>query len=169
MSNTMIAQKLQLTPHGFVDSKNSDKDYVVLKFDGLTMSELYKKTYTYLSSLYVKPKEVISYVEGSSISIKAIHKKSIKPSNGGSYDAHYVINLAFKDGKIKFTFSNLYATMGSTYKTYISRRYANNEAFPLTVFNRKGIGSKMWVPAFEVFANSYISNLKSGVLADDDW
>ena len=56
---TVFSQKFELTPHGFVDSEDHSKNYIVIEFASKTKEELFNETMIYLTKNYVSasPKE----------------------------------------------------------------------------------------------------------------
>ena len=67
-----------------------------------TKADLYKKTLTYINSLYQSPQNVVAAVPDESITVNA-NTESLKGWIGiYKYPLTYNIVLEFKDGKIKF-------------------------------------------------------------------
>jgi hypothetical protein len=62
-----VAQRFDLKPNGFVDAKDSTKNYVVLEYPKMSKVDLYKKTLTYLNGLYKNPAAAISIVDGKGV------------------------------------------------------------------------------------------------------
>lgn len=96
------ANRIDLKHNGFVDAKDSTKNYVVLDFPKMSKVDLYKKTLTYLNSLYQNPASVISAVDGESITVNGMADNFKTKLYWYKYDYRYNITLQFKDGKIRF-------------------------------------------------------------------
>lgn len=97
--------KLFLNYNGFISESDSTNSYVVLNYSDKTKDELYKTTLVCLNELYNSPKDVITTVEGESITINAL-LNSISTTEGlYDYDLYYSCNLRFKDNKIRFEVS----------------------------------------------------------------
>lgn len=94
--------KFELTPEKFTD-------FVVIPFEGKTQAELYKKSLEWLQFTYKNPKEVLKadieneYIrfEGAQTNLYCINSYGKK-----CYDVRYVIEISFKDGKVKFDVIN---------------------------------------------------------------
>lgn len=109
-SQSFFAQYFTLTPQGFVSDKKTD--FVVIDVPNVKQKDLYRNVLNALSTMYKDPKNVLSLVEGESITIKGYEEKVIphkyKPNPlqiGKSlmkYDVSYTINILFKDNKIRF-------------------------------------------------------------------
>lgn len=94
--------KMELRPNGFVSAADSTKNYVVLEVPKMKQAELYKKTLTYLNGLYKNPSQVISAVDGESITVNG-YTDAITTTKGlYKYPLKYNLILKFKDGKIRF-------------------------------------------------------------------
>lgn len=94
--------KMELKPNGFVSAADSTKNYVVLEVPKMKQAKLYKKTLTYLNGLYKNPSQVISAVDGESITVNGYDDgiSTIKGLN--RYPLSYNVVLQFKDGKIRY-------------------------------------------------------------------
>jgi acyl-CoA synthetase (AMP-forming)/AMP-acid ligase II len=93
--------KMELKYTGFI-GLDTTKHYVIIEAPKYSKADLYKRTLTYLNSLYPNPQRVISVVNGESITINAntdAIKAATKPV---FYPMSYTITMEFKDGKIKF-------------------------------------------------------------------
>jgi hypothetical protein len=105
-----FTQYFTLPPNGFVSAEK--KAYLIVDVPAAKQAELYKNTLSALSTMYNSPKEVLSLVDGESISLHAYEKqvitdkvKSSNPLKGKityKYDLSYTLSIQFKDGKIRF-------------------------------------------------------------------
>lgn len=90
-----------ITPEGF---KTEDgQDYYVVDIPG-SQEELFNRTQSALTEIYVSPKDVISATSQSVISLKGftdkVYIKDVVRKT--SMDTDYTIKILFKDGKIRF-------------------------------------------------------------------
>ncbi|WP_179474109.1 DUF4468 domain-containing protein [Chryseobacterium sp. H1D6B] len=109
-SQSFSAQYFRLTPQGFVSDNKSD--YVVIDVPNTKQKDLYRNVLNALSTMYKDPKNVLSTVEGESITVKGYeekkipHKYKLNPLLIGKatmkYDVSYTLNILFKDNKIRF-------------------------------------------------------------------
>lgn len=109
-SQLSFAQYFTLTPKGFLSE--SESEYIVIDVPNSTQADLYKSVLNALSIMYNDPKEVLSLVEGESITLNAYepevitYKDKVSPLQIGKttykYDLSYSISMLFKDGKIRF-------------------------------------------------------------------
>lgn len=83
-------------PHSYID-------YYVFEYEGISQSELYQKALIAITKTFVSPKDVVSKVENTIISINSNH--DLSHSEGGlfwvSEVINYVIEFEFKDGRMK--------------------------------------------------------------------
>lgn len=105
------AQKLVLTPTGFKDSANVEKDYIVLNIEKKTAKELYDSVVKYINLNYKNPKEVIKgSVESDFIKFETyVPDFPLVKSLGVNMDmgTRYTTILSFQDNKIKYEITNL--------------------------------------------------------------
>ncbi|PVH26781.1 DUF4468 domain-containing protein [Sphingobacterium corticibacter] len=104
------AQYFSLAPAGFVAADNLE--YAVVDFPDTKQDVLYKNVLRALTSMYKDPKEVLSVVEGESITVKGYEQEAIldqvklSPIQIGKttykYDISYTLSIQFKDNKIRF-------------------------------------------------------------------
>lgn len=104
IGNTTFAQvvpKIELKLNGLV-GPDSTKNYIVIETPKMSKADLYKKTLTYLNSIYKNPAKVISTVDGESITVNG-YSESVKGTfNWYLYPMKYNITIQFKDGKMRF-------------------------------------------------------------------
>lgn len=100
--DAQVVPRLELKPTGFVSAVDSTKNFVVLEVLKMSKVDLYKKSLTYLNSIYKNPSKVISTVEGESITVNGYDNSISLTGNLYNYPYEYNIVLQFKDGKIKF-------------------------------------------------------------------
>ncbi|MFC4213485.1 DUF4468 domain-containing protein [Pedobacter lithocola] len=94
--------KMELKPFGFASAADSTKNFVVLEVPKLKQSDLYNKTLTYLNGLYKNPSQVISSVDGESITVNGYTNDVQGTFKFHQYPFTYNIVFQFKDGKIKY-------------------------------------------------------------------
>lgn len=155
LSTFAFGQKISLTPNGFTDADDHQKNYVVLEFPGKTKSEIYTATNLFLNKQFNNPSKVISVVDNEQIVVNAIDNKAIL----SSLDYYYNDAYTFKDGKIKYepTIKHLEYVGGS-----------RNTIVPLKGFNgiysSDGEVNNKIKPAVEDYMNARIAQIKSAIL-----
>ncbi len=108
MRKIIIALTLSISVNSFCQEKfqfNKEglNDYIVINLKDKNKSELYTKTINWVKETYKKPSEVInSTIENEKIFIEGINLSSLHIGGGVGMNARYNIEIAFKDGKIKF-------------------------------------------------------------------
>lgn len=176
---SLCAQTLILTPNGFRNSKNMDKDYVVIEVKGKTAKELYSNAINYIERTYKSPKDVIKgTVENEFLSFDSYSSDIAKMSNMFSWkklNATYSIRLSFKDNKVKFEIIslNMYTYMAGD-RIPVALRMNNSVGWGIYRKNGKFYMKKMKVTKTEIenFFNSFIKALKVGLInggKSDDW
>ncbi|MEN5232299.1 hypothetical protein [Sphingobacterium faecium] len=69
LSQTTIAQEVEITPQGFVDKQNAQNNYVVLDVPNSSKEILYNKALKFVCKYYNNPKFVTSTIENDQIVI----------------------------------------------------------------------------------------------------
>jgi hypothetical protein len=101
--------------------KNGLTDFLVLKLEGKTQKKLYIKTINWIKETYKNPDEVInSKIENEKIFIEGITPLALSIGGGSALNAKYSIEIAFKEGKIKFNPTKL---------EYYTKEYGWNDIF----------------------------------------
>lgn len=103
-STTLNAQglKIELKHNGFAAVPDSTKNYAVLECPKVSKVDLFKKTLTYVNSLYQNPSRVVTSVEGESITVNAVMTDIKTKLYWFKYEFTYNIVIQFKDGKVRF-------------------------------------------------------------------
>lgn len=98
------SQTFELTPNGFVDSKNPQNSYVVVAFDGKTQQDIFNMALSALGKTFILPDNRISKVEYSQINLNGIMSDITFINRLGLhlyFDMFYNLILEFKDGKMR--------------------------------------------------------------------
>lgn len=74
-------------------------NYAVIEYDGIPADRLYTMVKNNINSLYKSPKDVMSEVENTSITVRGYDNKIT--INKFGYSGYYNLNFKFKDGKIR--------------------------------------------------------------------
>lgn len=89
---------------------DSDKDYIVYDFDGISAKDLYSKVKTAVIDIYVSGKNVASENEGEILSVNGVSKDDIFIKSMGlthRLTMNYNLTFKFKDGKIRIDLPNI--------------------------------------------------------------
>ena len=89
----------------FTFTKDGITDFVVTSVDNKTQSELFKKTLDWIAVTFKNPKEVLkAQIENDFIRTEGYSKELLCFNTMGKtfYDANYLVEISFKDGKYKF-------------------------------------------------------------------
>lgn len=87
-----------LQPDGTFRTKDN-ANYAVVEYEGMSAEQLYTMVKSNINSLYKSPKDVMSEVENTSITVRG-YEKNIVIDKYGFY-GFYNLNFKFKDGKIR--------------------------------------------------------------------
>ncbi len=168
-----VNAQLVLTPQGFVSTNDTSKNYIVVSFDSVGQKALFDRALLYLNTIYVSPKDVLSLVDSTSITINGLSKGAIPRNNQHVFDLNYSINIQFKQGKIRVNAPavKLTTTVYSNFQTlYI---VANNslDGRRLGIWNEKGkLVSERAKIELETFFNKYIDDMVKGINSNStDW
>lgn len=159
---TICAQKFNVTPDGVVDESNANNDFIVIKFDNKTASELYYLTSRFINEKYRSPKNVISanmkdemiktqtYVDNFIL----LHKGLIgEPYYGNCL---FVTSYYFKDGKVKFEINDLDMKLWSNDVTLFYKSPGGG-GFVWSVFKSNGKPNKDYPEQIKLFLDSFVS------------
>lgn len=118
---TLLTYLSTYSQEKFNFDNNGLNDYLVLNFKNKTKSELYSKTINWIKETFKKPNEVInSKIENEKIFIEGISPSTLRIGGGSSMNAKYRIEIAFKEGKLKFNPTRL---------EYYTKEYGWNEIY----------------------------------------
>lgn len=162
----------------FTYDKNGLSDYVVIEMEGKTQQEVYDIALKWVKSTFVNEDSSIqSQIDGELIRFKGFKPRAVGFKVLGSksmFDASYMVDLKFKDGKIKFDpLSIEVITRGNAYVSPARTEYINSHS---NMWKRNGKlrKSMQFVPddislMFNVLAHT-LKNYENGVSAEkDDW
>lgn len=82
---------------------NSEKNFYVINFENVSQTELYTKALMAISKQFVSPKDAISKVENSLISVNSVHTISYLLADiiPVKYIVNYVFKMEFREGRMK--------------------------------------------------------------------
>lgn len=173
----VLVPEVSLKPIGLV-GPDSTKNYVVILVPKATKADLYKKTLTYLNSIYKNPAKVISSVDGESITVNG-YTDEIKGSfHLYTYSMHYNINLQFKDGKIKLQ-PNITDLIEDKHDSkpdlkYYINSYDSPDRAEVNCIYLKQVGSGKVVlfnqalkSSIDIWANNYVAGIVKSF--NDNW
>lgn len=104
LSNTN-AQRFTLHSTGFKDSTNVKNDYIVFSFTGKKQHDLYNDFYVKLNSIYVSQDDIVSPIDGYSITVNSTSSNSVTFQQIYKYDLKYnlkyTLTFLFKDGRVR--------------------------------------------------------------------
>lgn len=154
VSTYCFSQQFTLTPKGFSDSADDQKNYVVLDFPGKTKSEIYTATLLFLNKQFNNPNNVISAITNEQIVVNSIDSKAVL----GDLDYYYNDVYTFKDGKIKYepTIKQLEFSQGYR-KTVVPLQGLNG------IYSSTGEVNKKIHPATEEYLNAKVLRLKDSI------
>jgi hypothetical protein len=168
--------RMELKTSGFV-GPDSTKNYVVIDAPKIAKADLYKKTLTYINSLYNDPQKVVNAVEGESITINASTDAITGSNPSYKYPMSYNIVIEFRDGKIKFAprvleFVEVWSANKAPYKYYVSGKDSPTagEVNCIWIYGKDDTRI-LFKPAlkksFDQWANNYIAGIVSKF--NDTW
>lgn len=162
---SFVNAQFTLTPAGFVSTVDSTKNFLVVDAPGLKQADLYKKAMVYLNASFVSPKNVLSVVDGESITINGLAKDAIKMKVlylNPTWDIDYTITLQFKDGK--FRLSEPHINKISTYTGDVYRVATIGPGPGKEIYNKKGeLKQKDGKENLEVYFNAFIKTMITGI------
>ena len=179
--------QFKLTINGFVDEKDSAKDYIVYDFKGKNQKDLYIDVLKFINTSYKSPQDVINEVEPEMITISGFEESCIsigkvkkilgtKMSMTGGYDLQYNIVMRFKDGKLRVDAPSFECTSKSGGRVSRLVLSGSNGGFGTEVitglFKKDGRPSREnAIKMLEDFFNNFCLALQKSVndSSDEDW
>jgi len=165
--------QLVLTPQGFVSSSDTIKNYIVISFDSVGQKALFDRALLYLNTIYVSPKDVLSLVDSTSITINGLSKRAILRNNQHVFDLNYSINIQFKQGKVRVNAPavKLTTTAYSNFQTLYLVANNSLDGRRMGIWNEKGkLVSERAKIELETFFNKYIDDMVKGINSNsNDW
>lgn len=175
------AQTFTLTPNGLMDSDNTDKNYIILSFNGKTQDQLFNDVLISIGKTFISPNDVISKVEGKQITINGVFKNAVFRTKHHHFDLHFTMVLEFKDSKIKVNspsineISKLSYSSGTQYM-FVSNSLAgynkmNGEAFSIYDHKKGTVKIDMAKETLEMAVNILVDALTKSINDDvnNDW
>lgn len=163
----------ELTPTGFVSATDQKKSFVVLEVPELKQEDIYNRTLHYLHKIYKSPKDVISSVESTVITINGIQPKGIRRNKMHVFDMNYTISIDFKDGKIKMDSPSFKLTAYVTQPQELLLVSGNSlDGSTLGIYSPQlKLKSKLAKSDLETFFNTFLSSLRDSLVQakTDDW
>ena len=146
----------------YIIHKDSVKTYYVFPYEGESQSALYNKALIGVTKTFVSAKDVVSKVENSMISINSTYHFDEYLAGGivkMSYDVNYVVELEFKDGKIKVNAPTIVSI----------RSNGRNADIRDCILTTDGRLSRGWTNY--LFVNDVINNILANIKtsSNDDW
>lgn len=162
------AQSLVVSPDGFVDSTNTNNNYLTLKFEDVSNEEIYKRAYISLSTYFRTSKYTMDDNENKSITIHANYPKQIRKSDSHTFDMNYQVIINFSDSKITLAINSL--KMTTTDKTnkpqtlVLYRRSNDILGNYFGVFKKGGeVRYPLAVEDLNAFSEEVVSMIKKGI------
>jgi len=167
----------ELKPNGLV-GPDSTKNYIVLEVPKINKVDLYKKTLTYLNSIYKNPSKVITSVEGESITVNGYTESVRGPLSFYKYPMGYSFNLQFKDGKMKIepyivSLAEVWSQTKPERKIYINASDSPERAEINCIFMVSNKDGKSFVfnqklkAGIEEWINAYVAGIAKSY--NDNW
>ncbi len=143
--------------------KGAEKDFYVFPYEGETQAALYNKALMGVTKTFVSAKDVVSKVENSMISINSTHRIEYYIAGGlvkVINDVNYIVEMEFKDGKIKVNAPQIVAIRNNKGQVAPTRDFLLNSSGQLAT------GWERYL-----FVNDVINNILSSIKksSNDDW
>lgn len=159
---TITAQKFNVTPDGIVDESNANNNFIVIKFDNKTASELYSITSRFINEKYKSPKNVISAnMKDEMIKTQTYVNNFILLQKGLVGEPYYgnclfVTSYYFKDGKVKFEINDMDMKIWSNdYKIFYKPQSGSGLVW--SVFKSNGKQNKDYPEQIKRFLDLFVS------------
>lgn len=168
--------KMELKPNGFVSAADSTKNYVVLEVPKVKQAELYKKTLTYLNGFYKNPSQVISAVDGESITVNGITNEIKGSIEWYKYPMEYNIMIQFKDGKMKvspkiISLNEIWSESKPARKIYLKNTDSPKHVEISCIYMQHKVGYFLFLKELKESLDSWANGYTSGITKNlsDNW
>lgn len=163
----------ELLPNGFVNSSDTSKSFIVIDVPSKTKNDLFKSVEMWVTKKYVSPQDVLSKVDGETITINGISKNSIHRNGMHVFDMNYTVNFDFKDGKIRINSPSFRLTTYSGLKRQTLHLVSNSslDGSDLGIYNEKlKLKSERAKNELEAYFNKFIIDLNKFISDQEkDW
>jgi hypothetical protein len=162
----------ELTPSGLRSTKDTSKNYIVIDLPGKSKAEIFKQTQIFMNRSFVSPKDVMSIVEGESVTITGYAEKEVHRTNNHVFNTDYTMTFEFKDGKMKISSPAIKLTTTFYQKPQTLYLVANNSITGdvMGIWNEKlKLKSLTAKTDIENYFNSFISRLIKYFSEKNDW
>jgi hypothetical protein len=168
-----FSQRLKVTPDGLLNADDPSKHYVVIHFDSVTANDLFARSYSYVEHSGKSPDITqVTKKEAEYIHVKISKKNAVqaKGSLGIKFyiSLHYILNLDFKDNKIKYEITELEMTNLNTNGEDTPFYFKNTDGLSWSFYNKDGTPvekENMAREQLENYFNNQIMDLKSSILS----
>jgi hypothetical protein len=168
-STPAFSQFFRITPAGFVNATDSTKSYYVMDSLKLSKNDLFKKSVLYFNKQFASPKDVISSVDGESLTLNFIDRYKI--IMGSLWNVNVTYTIDFKDDKVKISAPHINKIYNDKFSTISINRNDADANYPMYKRNGNGeLRGKDGAQAKEVLeskCNSFVLLYLNELLKDD--
>lgn len=168
--------QLSLTSNGFVNDSIKEQKFILVDVPNKTQQQLYNAALTFVTTLYVSPKDVLSTIDNEVITINGVGKECIKAKNAMgipiNFNINYTIALRFKDGKMRIDIPSINKMYYQGVNLYISGSNIGSMSGDIVIFKKNGdVRKEDAKKSLEEYFNNYIELLRQNVVNEDtnDW
>lgn len=129
----------ELTPKGFINKSDTTLNYIIQDYPGISKQDLYKRTLKFLSKQFASPKDVLSLVDGESITINAIEDRVPVKSYSGRFTLNYTLTIEFKDNKLRILAPSINRIYGYPVRDVIEIGLLPAAQYNRSIFTDKGV------------------------------
>lgn len=170
--NINYAQRFTALPSGLRNVDDSAKAYVIINIPRNTAVQLYEKSIKYINSVYKSPVDVIKgKVDGELINFHTHIDGFFRYNNSGvkiPINADYIIQLNFKDEKVKYEIVELQMSNNKNYPVL----FQGNPFSAFVLYNKKReLFKESAKEDIEVYFNNELARFIDFMLKDkeDNW
>jgi hypothetical protein len=172
LSTLTFAQKLSVTPNGLRDSADIEKSFVVIPAEGKTAKQLYDDAVKYINKTYKSADDVIKgKTDGEYLKFVTYAPSMLMLKNGFTkvpFNAKYIIELNFKDGKVKYEIIELEIYNDAKYNLSFT-----GSGLSFFIYNKKGeLKRETEKASIEQYFNGSLlslTNFLQGKTTEDKW
>lgn len=151
-------------------------DPIVVHIDSMSAKELYKKTLKWVQKTYISPENVLKgNIENENIRVQGKKENAFSYSNWpGSfsgtmyYDAVYMFDLDFRDGRFRATYQPMTFYLGGTlkevsgYSSWFAKQKDTKKGAKIQAINDNAIVE------FNIHMNELVKNLHDYLISSDE-
>ncbi|MBN2571768.1 MAG: DUF4468 domain-containing protein [Ignavibacteriales bacterium] len=177
LTKTFAQNYFVLTEFGLRPAEDSNKEFIVFDKSG-SQKELFNMIKSFVYSIFVSPKDVVSEIDSSMITINGISTNDVVAKKALGYldiTMNYTITFHFKNGKIRVDNPSINKMTSESSSTLWQLTLTKNDSYDsfrdrFVIFDKDKIKAEPAKENIESFFNNFIEKaIKYNTVKNEDW